>query len=122
MRVSEECAVLEAECRRRALQQQRQHADSDDGSSFTVADDGASAAAAAGTIACVVAHQVSVYQYRANCAVQTQGRDLTAITLQATLRCVLAYFLGTDEQCIPHLKIPLHTVFTLAVRFPCAHA
>eukprot|EP01047_Picozoa_sp_COSAG01_P056775 COSAG01_NODE_6477_length_3644_cov_2.487165_2_plen_93_part_00 len=35
---------------------------------------------------------------------------------QATLRCVLAYFLGTHA-CVdmPHLAIPLHTVFKLQV-------
>ena len=99
-RVYQECIQLEADCHHRAILSRtlQSHSDLSDLTCPAGADSlfsgpcAATAAQVTTTTACVVAHQ-------------------------ATLRCVLAYFMGTATSSIPHVSVPLHTVFTIVVTF-----
>ncbi|CAF1354906.1 unnamed protein product [Rotaria sp. Silwood1] len=42
-----------------------------------------------------------------------RAANVLVITHQAVIRCILAYFLDTDPERLPYLKIPLHTVMKL---------
>ncbi|CAF2815073.1 unnamed protein product [Rotaria sp. Silwood2] len=42
-----------------------------------------------------------------------RAENLLVISHQAVARCILAYFLDKDPDCLPYIKVPLHTVIKL---------
>ncbi|CAF4998730.1 unnamed protein product, partial [Rotaria sp. Silwood1] len=42
-----------------------------------------------------------------------RAENVLVISHQAVARCILAYFLDKDPECLPYIKVPLHTVIKL---------